>query len=422
MNDPVGPVAQGPGGERLLVIGWRTLTTAYLEELGCEVTWVMQPAEVAAARQSGFTGRIVTVADHTSVEQLLAALTRHGLAPDAFTAIGTDHEFALVATAAVAATGGVRGVDPRTAVLLRDKYAQKQALRAAGVHTANAALVDNLAELLEPPIPFPVVVKPLLGASTQDTWALRERADLEALLKERGERRWGPWCVEEFMPGRELEMDGVVRGGEVVALTVSRYLENLIELRDGALVGALHLHPGEHPRVYRQAHELVSRSLGVLGHRDGVFHLEAFDQGDRLAFSECGGRTGGGLIREALEARNGLALMREWARALAGRPFAGPAGPDSGLCHGWVQLPAPVGRVESAPTTAELLALEGVLQATVDLAPGKVMADITTGSHIRGGRVLVGAPTEQDTERCLRAAAAWFTDRVVVAPPGAGRS
>ncbi|WP_045699986.1 ATP-grasp domain-containing protein [Streptomyces rubellomurinus] len=419
MNDPVGRATRaGGGGERLLVVGWRTLTTAHLEELGCEVTWVMQPSEVAAARQSGFTGRIVTVTDHTSVEQLLAALARHGLTPEAFTAVGTDHEFALVATAAVTALSGVRGVGPRTAVLLRDKYAQKQALRAAGVHAADAAVVDDLAELLEPPLPFPVVVKPLLGASTQDTWALRERADVEALLKERGERRWGPWCVEEFMPGRELEMDGVVRDGEVVSLTVSRYLANLIALKDGALVGALHLDRAEHPRVYAQAEALVSRALDVLGHRDGVFHLEAFDQGDRLAFSECGGRTGGGLVREALEAKNGLALMREWARALAGLPFAGPAGPHSELCYGWVQLPAPLGRVESAPTAAELLELEGVVRATVDIAPGREMADLTTGSHIRGGRVLVGAPTEQDTERCLYQAAAWFADRVVVAPRG----
>jgi formate-dependent phosphoribosylglycinamide formyltransferase (GAR transformylase) len=66
-------------------------------------------------------------------------------------------------------------------------------------------------------------------------------------------------------------------------------------------VGTVLLEPSGHADLYAQAQDLVSRALAALGHTNGVFHLEAFRQGDRLVFSECAGRTSGGMVREKLQ-------------------------------------------------------------------------------------------------------------------------
>ncbi|MET7683445.1 hypothetical protein [Streptomyces sp. NPDC005423] len=409
------PGPSGSASGSTLVLGWRAFTAEALTGLGQNVTYVMAPGDVATALRKGFGGRIVVVPDPTNVEHVLEGLERHDVSLEGFTAVGTNLEFALVAAAVVGSMGGARCLSPRTAVLLRDKVAQKQAVRRAGLPVADCFTVDTLSGLPVRDSDYPLVVKPLAGAGTADTFVLDSAREAALLRASRpGKAGHGPWAVEEFVAGAELQIDGVVREGSLLALTVSRYLHNLIAIKTGGLAGTVLLEPGAHTGLYVQARRLVSRALAALGHTDGVFHLEAFRQSDRLVFSECAGRTSGGMMREELQEKYGFDLVAEWARALLGLPPDIPTTAPSALCYGYLNLPARPGRIVSVPDTRRVLALPGVVRASVEVAPGDTAGDSRVSSDTKAGRVVVAAETEEAVERHLRGAASWFTSHTVV--------
>ncbi|MEU6070669.1 hypothetical protein ABZ864_41070 [Streptomyces sp. NPDC047082] len=399
-----------------LVLGWRAFTAEALEELGQNVTYVMAPCDVDTALRQGFGGDIVVVPDPTNVEHVLAGLERHDVDLKSFTAVGTNLEHALVAAAVVGDMSRARSLSPHSAVLLRDKVAQKHTVRRAGLPVADCFTVDTLLNLPVSDSAYPLVVKPLAGAGTTNTFVLASAQEAVLLQASRpGKEGYGPWAVEEFVDGAELQIDGVIRDGRLLALTVSRYLQNLlIAIKTGGLVGTVLLEPSAHADLYAQARDLVSRALAALGHTNGVFHLEAFRQSDRLVFSECAGRTSGGVVREKLQEKYGFDLVTEWARALLGLPSAIPVTPPSELCYGSVNLLAEPGEIVSVPDAQRVLALPGVVRASVEVGPGDVAGEPSVSSNTKAGRIVVAAQTEDAVEQLLKSAAAWFTSQTIV--------
>lgn len=403
------------GGGKTLVIGWRGATTPVLEALGQTVTYVLAPGEVTTARASGFRGELIAVPDPTNVEHVLSGLRRHEVDLDDFHAVGTNQEFTLVAASVVGSIARARSMTPKAAVLLRDKVAQKAAVRKAGLPVASCYTVGSLTGLPATDDSYPAVVKPLAGAGAKDTFLLTGAQEAARLAAERpGSEGAGPWVVEEYIEGPEIMLDGVVRDGRPLFFTVSRYLQNLIEIKTGGLVGTVLLERDIHPRTYDQADDLLTRALTALEHTDGVFHLEAFDQGDRLVFSECAGRTAGGMIREKLAHKFGVDLVAEWGRALLGLPADINTEPLNDFCYGGVNLLAPPGEILSIPDVEQLLARPGVVEARVEIAPGAVATDPSISSDTKAGRIVVAAETEDTAESLLKSTAAWFTARTTV--------
>lgn len=408
-----GPAAGAATGT--LLVGWRPGVTYLLEELGQKVTCVLEPGDVARARQEDFRGDLIVVPDAGNAEYVLAGLERAGRDPGSFHAVCTNQELSLVTASIIGGMGGARCIPARTAVLLRDKPAQKAAIREAGLPVASCCVIDSLGDLTAEARDYPVVVKRAGGCDTADTFAVRTAAEAAELSASRpGREGYGPWAVEEFMHGAELEIDGVVRDGELVFLSISRYLRNLITIKDGnRYVGALVLSPDSHAGLYRQVRPFAAKALACLGHTDGIFHLEAFLQGDRLAFSECAGRSGGGMIREAIREKFGVEIVGEWARASLGVPHAIPARPASDLHFGWIHLITPPGRLVSVPGREQILGMPGVTIARMNARPGDVMKPNSTSSGTRAGGIIIAMDTEPTIESALMDVADWFYDTAV---------
>ncbi|WP_217239810.1 acetyl-CoA carboxylase biotin carboxylase subunit family protein, partial [Streptomyces sp. AC555_RSS877] len=260
-------------------------------------------------------------------------------------------EFTVVAAAVVGALGGARALPVPVAIALRDKQKQKNLIRAAGLPTARSATADTAADITDTALKvggYPIVVKPLAGAGARDT--VRLSSANEAATWANGQPHTGPWLVEEFITGAEYHVDGVIRNGQLLTCAVSRYLHNLIDVHDGALVGSVCLTPDEHPDLYRTAEHLTTHALAALNHTDGVFHLEAFRQPDNtLIFGECAGRVGGGRIDQVVRHSFGTDLHDHWAAAALNTP-APPKHPTEGGTLGFVHLTAQAGVIESMPT------------------------------------------------------------------------
>ncbi len=402
---------------RTLVISWKSGVIPALQALGQDVTCVVAASDVTAARASGFTGLLVSVRDPGSVEDVLSGLLRNEIDLESFWAVGSNIESSVVAASVLGQLINARCIDLQSSILLRDKIAQKQAVREAGIPVADHFSVDSLADVSGMETRYPVVVKPIAGAGTADTHLVRSADAADRLARDIGPTAaHGPWAVEEFVDGPELAVNGVVRDGRLIMLSVSRYLQNLLAIKKGGAVGTVLLNEPGNEQLYARARSLTSQALAALGHTDGVFHLEAFDQGDRLVFGECAGRTGGGMLQEMIQRKFGVDLVGEWARALLDVPAQIPAQPADGRCYGMANLSCVPGRITAVPTAAQLAALDGVVEAQVSVRVGDTAPDATTASNLRVGRFVVAADSEDSVSKTLQTVIAWFRTQTSVAP------
>ncbi|MFF4160752.1 acetyl-CoA carboxylase biotin carboxylase subunit family protein [Streptomyces sp. NPDC001678] len=398
---------------RVLMIGWCAPAFVALNDHQARVATVIEARHLGDAQAHDPDGTFVVVPDTGDAEQVLAGLARARIALDGFDVVCTIGEFPLVAAALLAEQSKAVGMRVSTAIALRDKFVQKRLVREAGLPVAQARVANLLSDLDGEQLTYPIVVKPLTGAGAKDTHIVSNPLELESLAAGDQKSRRGPWLVEEFIEGEELHLDGVVRSGAIRALSVSRYVQNVIDIKSGGLVGSAVIDPDQSPDLYAKAEALVSAALEAFGHGDGIFHAEAFEKDGTLVFSECGGRLGGGMIQETVLRRFGVNLSDEWARAVLDLPPGQPAQPSTLQC-GWIQLPAPVGVAQHVPQQSEVLEQPGCLEATIILTPGSETPDFSTASNVRAGRVVVGGASEEQVRERLLALAAWFSDSVVV--------
>jgi biotin carboxylase len=401
----------------VLVVGWKAKAIQALTRHGIPVTSVVAPDEAAKCRKLGL-GRTLVAADPTRAEDVAAALARNGCSAADFQVVCSPQELTVLTAALVGAAAGNSAIGLSASLALRDKAVQKAAVRAAGVPVAACHVVTHTAEVAQVAAERPVVVKPLSGAGSADTYRV-DTTEAGSALAERlaGQGLQGPWLVEEFVDGVEMQVDGVVRAGELLFLSISRYLDNLIHIHDGAPVGAAALAPSVHRALYDQAQQLTRDALAAIGLVDGVFHLEIFTSPEGIVFSECGGRVGGALTDEMLRHRFGVDIYDEWARAVLALPSAlSTPRSDPGDSVGYVHLTTRPGRVVSVPTHEELTARPGVLHAELDIHVGDIVEDLTVSSHLRAARVVVRGASDLSVAEDLRSLSQWFQEATVIDP------
>ena len=408
---PAGP----PDG--VLVVGWKAKAIKALTRHGIPVTSVVAPDEAAKCRKLGL-GRTLVAGDPTRAEDVAAVLARNGCSAADFAVVCSPQELTVLTAALLGAPAGNSAIGLSASLALRDKAVQKAAVRAAGLPVADCHVVAHTAELARVGARGPVVVKPISGAGSADTYRV-DTAEAGSALAERltAQGLHGPWLVEEFVHGTEMQVDGVVRAGELLFFSVSRYLNNLIHIHDGGVAGAASLAPTAHRDLYDRVRALTRDALDAIGLVDGVFHLEIFTGPEGIVFSECGGRVGGALTDEMLRHRFGVDIYDEWARAVLALPSAlAPPETDPGDSVGYIHLTTRPGRVVSTPTHEELAARPGVLHAELDIQVGDLVEDLTVSSHLRAARVVVRGASDLSVAEELRSLSQWFEQATVIDP------
>lgn len=400
-------------GRKVLLIGWRITTLNALRELGAKVWCVTTPDVYARFGDQADVERAVLVSDCADVEEILCALRREGLSPFDFDTVCSQQEFSLVATALIG--GEASPIRPDTAVLLRDKYLQKKRIAEAGLPVARCRILPDFNALESARGDCPVVIKPILGASCAHTYVAQDSGEFDAAVAEyRGSGFAGPFLIEEFVTGAEHHVDGIVREGDIIFLGISRYLQNVIELRSGVVSGSTALDPVRYAPLYDKVRFLARAALDALGHRDGVFHMEVFVDGDRVTFSECAGRVGGGPIDRLVSSHFGVDLHLEWAKVTFG-------GTDpvtvvlSDQVHGYALLMAPgAGTVRAIPSAEEIRAQDGVVFGRPMVGPGHSVKAPTAASDVHVGEVVVRGADEDEVLKRLHEINEWFQAHTVL--------
>lgn len=397
---------------RVLHLGWGHQAIGALRRLGVDVVCTATADQAEAATASGV--EVVVVQDPGSVADTLAGLGRLGMLPDDFERVCSGLEHYIVQAGVVSQLAGGHGLSWQQGLGMRDKAVQKQLVSDAGIPTARCRVIDRLSATDRAAVDLPAVLKPLDGAGTKHTVKVRTAAELDEAIAELGAVVDGPWLLESFTPGRELFVDAVVRGGDLRLCAVSRYVHNLIDIRDGGMVGYLAVREADEPELYARARAFTLDSVAALSCPDAVVHLEMFDDDGTLVFGECGARVGGGRVDKLVELAWGVDLHDEWARVVLDLPSSVPTPASQAPVHyGGMNVRCATGAIVSMPSEQDVLARDGVVDVDLRVRAGRSAPDHRTASNARAGQLILGGASAQELAARMKDVDDWFYASVV---------
>ncbi len=357
--------------------------------MGCEVT-------VASDAVSAIPGSFIPVSfdDPVAAGERLADLVG---AVDGV--VGTDGS-AIVVAAETARMLGLPANAADALVAAGDKYRQRQAVEAAGVLQPSFALLDG------PAAPttwsaFPAIVKPLDRSASQGVLRVDSPAELGEAVRTVG-AIVGPGSsllVEAFVPGIEVAVEGLVRGGrlDVVAVFDKPDSPQGPTFPETLLVSPARLAPDALDRVI----EVVGRAVAAVGVAEGPVHVECKVKGGEVWFLELAARTIGGLCGRAL-VPGGVSLEEVVVRHALGLSL--PAPPWRAAATGVLMLPVDeTGKVEAVRGIDAAQAVEGVTDVVITVGAGEEVVALPAGDRYIGF-VFARAETADEAEAVLRSA------------------
>jgi hypothetical protein len=303
----------------------------------------------------------------------------------AFERVETIDEPAIAAAARVREVLGVPGLTPHQARLCRDKAAMKAALREKGIPVAAAAAAEDAAGVhaFAEREGLPVVVKPVEGFGTLDTFRCATRAELDRALERLKPSRERRVVVEEFVEGHEGFLDTITAGGQVAHAFVGHYYPTCLEaLQDRRIAPKIACTNRVAQDGYRELREVGVRVIEALGLRDTATHMEWFFGPKGLKVSEIGARPAGERIWDLHAAGNEFDLYGAWAEAVLRARASGT--PSRRYATGSVQIrPDREGRYAGHEGVEEVRRALGdaLLECEVP-APGAPVLALDKGWHV----------------------------------------
>ena len=221
---------------------------------------------------------------------------------------------------------GVPGMSVDAVNGFRDKQLMKERAIKGGIRVPRAERVRTVAEARAAAerIGYPLILKPIAGAGSADTYKAETPADLEAALGKM--LHVGEASCEEFIDGEEFTFDTVCVGGQPAFMNVAQYLPKPLIARTNEWISPVIVTV----RYMEQAKitggvALGKKVLGALGMGDGFTHMEWFRKPDgEVVFGEIGCRPGGAHLVDQMNYTCDIDLFREWARAVCFGKFEAP--------------------------------------------------------------------------------------------------
>jgi formate-dependent phosphoribosylglycinamide formyltransferase (GAR transformylase) len=333
--------------------------------------------------------------------------------------LGVDDD-TVVAAAAIAAALGLRGPTVPAALAARDKHEQRMRLRDAGVPVPGFALHATR----EPPaeiaqrVTYPCVVKPLRLAASRGVIRADDPAQFVAawervtrILAEPDAAACGAparqLLVEEFVPGVEVALEGLVTDGRLHVLALfdkpdplnGPFFEETIYLTPSRLAAA------EQDAVARCA----AAAVRALDMGEGPVHVELRhnERGPwliELAARPIGGRCGAVLRFRGADAGAGSLVSLEEIVIRHVLGLALPALERETLAAGVMMIPVPRGGVvQEVRGKDAALAVPLVEDVVLTAPPGQRLVPWPEGYRYPGFIFARGA-TPELVERALREA------------------
>ena len=214
---------------------------------------------------------------------------------------------------------GVPGLSVDEAHAFRDKELMKSRLDAAGIRTPHHYRANTTEEVrtAAEKIGYPLIVKPIDGAGSADTYVVRSDEELEAAL---GAVKHVPEIsVEEFVEGEEFTYDAILGNGDTLFENVAWYRPKPLVARQNPWISpqAICLADIEQDEIAPGV-DLGRRALRALGLRTGMAHMEWYrsDKTGEAIFGEVGARAPGGRLSHGMNWSSDANVFQLWAEAI----------------------------------------------------------------------------------------------------------
>lgn len=256
----------------------------------------------------------------------------------------------------------------------RDKEIMKQVLDSAGIRTPRHRRCRNVEEVAEAAeeIGFPIIVKPIAGAGSADTYRADSFEDLSSIVPDL--RHVPQVSVEEFIEAEEFTFDAISSGGEVLYYNICWYRPRPLDARRHEWISPQTIALKD-PDVDHLAEgkRMGFAVLEAMEFHEGFSHMEWYLKPDGEAvFGEIGGRPPGGRTVDIMNFSVDADLFRAWAEAVV---------------HG--RILQPIERKYNAASVFKRASGSGRIQRIEGLS--RVMAEF--GEHVVALDLLpIGAP------------------------------
>jgi hypothetical protein len=265
---------------------------------------------------------------------------------------------------------GLPGMTVAETIPFRDKEVMKQVLDDAGIRTPRHARAVSVAECRDAAaeIGYPLIVKPIAGAGSADTYRVDSGEELEALVP--ALRHVPQVSVEEFVEGDDMTFDTICVDGKIQHFNICQYVPRALVTKQVEWIS-----PVTYSLRDVDASDLqVGRAMGeavieALGFKTGYTHMEWYRTADGEAvFGEIAARPPGVRTVDLINFASDIDTYAGWAEAVCNGRFSQTVERKYNSC--WVIKRARgQGRIERVEGLAPLLQEYGPFVCSLDLLP-----------------------------------------------------
>jgi hypothetical protein len=256
----------------------------------------------------------VNLSDEGAVLRALHGLARH-VAIDQVECLWEPY---MILAARVREAFGLPGMTVDETVPFRDKEQMKRVLDAAGIRTpwhASATSVSGVWEAAEK-IGFPIIVKPIAGAGSADTYRVESTEQLADVLPSL--RHVPEVSVEEFIDAEEFTFDTICADGQILFEHVLWYRPRPLQMRMHEWVSPVSISLRDLTVPHLQGGREMGRNvLAALGFTSGFTHMEWYRRHDgEVVFGEIGARPPGARVVDLMNVATDGDTYVGWANAV----------------------------------------------------------------------------------------------------------
>ena len=213
---------------------------------------------------------------------------------------------------------GVSGLTIGQAQRFRDKELMKLALDQAGIRTPRHVAASSIAGVWEAAetIGYPIILKPIDGAGSADTYRVQDQDELRAVLPRL--RHVPTVSVEEFVEGEEFTFDTITVNGKIAYYNIAWYRPRPLVARSNEWISpqVIALKNVDQPDLQGGV-KMGFDVIKALQFDTGFTHMEWYRKADgEVVFGEIGARPPGAHQVDQMKYVCDFDVFREWANAV----------------------------------------------------------------------------------------------------------